>query len=177
MWTPPYCPKFQPTELAWGAGKKCLSGMYFSMRNRATTRPHLCVGFYGGKDSQEATWGPANVAGCWARAEKGMAYWIAAGMGQPDGSLAGAITDLHGVGNWTTSGDNCPGIADMECTTTPSPLTRPPYRPAQGTRKFTATAASRAQRKRRSGSDTAVAWRACGVFSSLGPLGGGAGVV
>ena len=173
MWTPPYCPKSQPIKLVWGAGKQRPSGMYFSNRNHAATSLHLRMGFYGGKGSQEATWGPVNVAGCWAKAEKGMASWIAAGMGQPDGSLTGAITDLHGVGNWTTSGDNCLGIADMECTTTPSPLTRPPYRPAKGTRKITATTASRAQRNRRSGNDTAVTLRACGVRS--GHLGGRSG--
>ena len=27
VWTPPYCPKFQPIELVWGAGKERASGM------------------------------------------------------------------------------------------------------------------------------------------------------
>ena len=80
------------------------------------------MGFYGGKDSQGQTWGPANIAGCWAPAEKEMNKWIAAGMGQPDGSLTGAITDLHGVGNWTTSGADCLDITDMECPRDPEPV-------------------------------------------------------
>ena len=49
--TPPYCPKFQPIEPVWGAGKQRPSGIYFSNRNRATTRLHLRMGFYGGKGS------------------------------------------------------------------------------------------------------------------------------
>ena len=28
VWTPPYCPKFQPIELVWGAGKERASGMW-----------------------------------------------------------------------------------------------------------------------------------------------------
>ena len=44
-----------------------------------------------------------------------MVKWIAAGKGHADGGLAGAIKDLNGVGNWTTSGDDCLDIADMEC--------------------------------------------------------------
>ena len=106
MWTPPYCSRFQPIKPVWGAGKQRPSVMYFSNRNRATTRLRLRTGFYGGKDSQEATWGPANIAGCWAKAEKGMVKWIAADKGQPDGGLTGTITGLHGVGNRTTSGDD-----------------------------------------------------------------------
>ena len=28
VWTPPYCPKSQPIELVWGAGKERASGMW-----------------------------------------------------------------------------------------------------------------------------------------------------
>jgi hypothetical protein len=55
VWTPPYCPKFQPIELVWGAGKQRASGIYFPNRDLATTRLHLRMGFYGGKDGQGAT--------------------------------------------------------------------------------------------------------------------------
>jgi len=113
---PPYCPsKFQPMELVWGAGEQHPSGIYFSNRDLAVTRLHLRMGFYGGKDSQGAIWGPVNIAGCWARAEKEVVKWIAAGKGHADGGLTGTATDLRGVRNWTTSGDDCLDIADMEC--------------------------------------------------------------
>ena len=122
MWAPPYCPKFQLIELVWGVGKQRASGMWLPNRDLATTRLYLRMGFYGGKDSQGATWGPANIAGCWARAEKKMVKWIAAGKGHADGGLTGTTTELHGVRNWTTSGDDCLDIADMECPRDPEPV-------------------------------------------------------
>ena len=51
MWTPHYCPKFQPTEPVWGAGKQRPPGMHFPNRSRATTRIHLRMRFCGGKGS------------------------------------------------------------------------------------------------------------------------------
>ena len=102
--------------------------------------------FYGGKDSQGATWGPATIAGCWATAEKEMDKWIAADKDHVDGGLTGTITDLHGVGNeleleliqshmaqkpmlrgevgahWITTGAGCLDITDMECPRDPEPL-------------------------------------------------------
>ena len=38
VWTPPYCPKFQPIELVWGAGNERASGMWLPNRDLATTR-------------------------------------------------------------------------------------------------------------------------------------------
>ena len=121
VWTPPYCPKFQPIELVWGAGKERASGLWLPNRDLETTRLHLRMGFYGGKDSQGATWGPVNIAGCWARAEKEMDKWIAVDKDRADGGLTVAITDIHGVGNWTTSGDDCLDITDLECPRDPEP--------------------------------------------------------
>ena len=46
VWTPPYCPKSQPIELVWGAGKERASGMWLPNRDLATTRLHLRMGFY-----------------------------------------------------------------------------------------------------------------------------------
>jgi len=109
-------------ELVWGAGKQRASGMYFPTRDLATTRLHLRMGFYGGKDSQGATWGPVNIAGCWAKAEKEMNKWIAVDKDHVDGGLTGTITDLHGAENWTTSGDDCLDITDMECPPDPEPV-------------------------------------------------------
>ena len=66
------------------------------------------MGFYGGKDSQGQTWGPANIAGCWATAEKEMDKWIAVDKGHVDGGLTGTITDLHGVGKLDHLGRRLP---------------------------------------------------------------------
>ena len=96
--------------------------MDFSVRDPATTRLHLRMGFYGGKNSQGETWGPVNIAGCWATAEKEMNKWIAVGKGHVDGGLTGAITELHGVGNRASSGDDCLDIAEMECPRDPEPV-------------------------------------------------------
>lgn len=131
------------------------------------------MGFYGGKDSQGQTWGPVNIAGCWATAEKEMNKWIAVDKDHVDGGLTGTITDLHGVGNWTTSGADCLDITDMECPRDPEPVDATALQVGPGDEEITATTTSRAQRKRWSGSDTAVAWRACGV--RWGHLGGGSG--
>ena len=80
------------------------------------------MGFYGGKDSQGQTWGPVNIAGCWATAEKEMNKWIAVDKDHVEGGLTGTITDLHGVGNWTTPGADCLDITDMECPRDPEPV-------------------------------------------------------
>ena len=50
--TRPYCPKFQPIELVWGASKERAAGMWLPNGDLATTRLHLRMGFCGGKDSQ-----------------------------------------------------------------------------------------------------------------------------
>ena len=119
------------------------------------------------------TWRPASIAGCWTRAEKELSKWIAAGRGRADDGLTGEITGLHGIGNWTTSGDDCFHITDMGCLRDPEPVDATALQVGPGDEEITATTTSRAQRKRRSGSDTAVAWRACGV--RWGHLGGGSG--
>ena len=122
VWTPPYCPKFQPIELVWGAGKQRASGMYFPNRDLIDTRLHLRMGFYGGSDYRGTTWAAVNIAGCWAKAEKEMNKWIAVDKGHVDGGLTGAITDLHGAGNWTSTGVGCLDITDMECAPDPEPV-------------------------------------------------------
>jgi hypothetical protein len=115
VWTPPYCPKFQPIELLWGAGKQRASGMYYPGRDMATTRLHLRMGFYGGSDGRGTTWEAVNIAGCWTKAEGEMNKWIAVDKDHVDGGLTGKITNLHGAGNWTTSAADCLDITDMEC--------------------------------------------------------------
>jgi len=94
VWTPPYCPKSQPIELVWGAGKQRASGMAFPNRDLATTRLHLRISPFGGKDSQGAAWGPVNLTGCWTRAELEMNKWIAVDKGHVGGSLANSKLEL-----------------------------------------------------------------------------------
>jgi hypothetical protein len=47
VWTPPYCPKFQPIELVWGAGKQRAATMWYYGRDLEVVRHHLRLGFYG----------------------------------------------------------------------------------------------------------------------------------
>ena len=42
--------------------------------------------------------------------------------GHVDGGLTGTITDLHGAGNWTSTGVGCLDITDMECAPDPEPV-------------------------------------------------------
>jgi len=49
IWTPPYCPKFQPIELVWGVGKQRAGTLYKPKRTLDSTRRHLRRGWYGGK--------------------------------------------------------------------------------------------------------------------------------
>ena len=51
-----------------------------------------------------------------------MNKWITVDKDHVDGGLTGTIMDLHGVGNWTTSGDDCLDITDMEFPRDPEPL-------------------------------------------------------
>ena len=77
IWTPPYCPKFQPIGLVWGVGKQRAGTLYFRGRDLQTTREHLRRGFYGGKGSGTKKFEPCNVRGCWETALSEMAHWIA----------------------------------------------------------------------------------------------------
>ena len=45
-----------------------------------------------------------------------MNKWIAVDKDHVDGGLTGTIMDLHGVGNWTTSGDDCLDITEKTLT-------------------------------------------------------------
>ena len=36
--------------------------------------------------------------------------------------MTGTITDLHGAGNWTSTGVGCLDITDMECAPDPEPV-------------------------------------------------------
>ena len=41
IWTPPYCPKFQPIELVWGVGKQRAGTLYKQKRTLKATKRHL----------------------------------------------------------------------------------------------------------------------------------------
>jgi len=66
--------------------------------------------------------GPGDYGPVFPPAEKEMNKWIAVDKDHVDGGLTWTVTDLHGVGNWTTSGAKCLDITDMECPRDPEPL-------------------------------------------------------
>ena len=63
VWTPPYCPKFQPIELAWGVGKQRVGCLFFKGRDLKITKEHLRIGSYGGS-ARGRTFEPCNVWDC-----------------------------------------------------------------------------------------------------------------
>ena len=115
VWTAPYCPKFQPIELLWGAAKQRASGMYEPDRNPAQTRLDLRMGFYGGTDAHgHDVWPLVNIAGCYDKAGGEMNKWIAADKRHVADGVHGTITDLKGAGACTSTPANCLNITDME---------------------------------------------------------------
>lgn len=122
VWTPPYCPKFQPIELVWGAAKQRASGMYYVGRDLMTTRLHLRLGFYGGDDGQGTSWKAVDVAGCWRTAEGHINAWIKKDRDHVDDGLSGTIDDLKGAGAWTETPSTCLNITDMDVNEDPRPV-------------------------------------------------------
>jgi hypothetical protein len=115
MWTPPYCPKFQPIELVWGVGKQRAGTLYFKGRDLKTTREHLRRGWYGGKGPGTKNFEPCNVRGCWETALTEMNSWISADLEHNPGTgLTGKLGALGGVENWTSTAGNCCNIGDMD---------------------------------------------------------------
>ena len=72
IWTPPYCPKFQPIELVWGIGKQRAGTLYRAGRTKEATRRHLRRGWYGGKGKGTARFMPCDVHGCWKTSKREM---------------------------------------------------------------------------------------------------------
>lgn len=114
VWTPPYCPKFQPIELLWGAAKQRAATMYFPGRNMATTKLHLRLGFYGGNNNNGRHWGPVNIAGCWNTAKAELNKWISLDRKYVEDGLSGDLDNLLGVEAWTSSPSTCLNIQDMD---------------------------------------------------------------
>ena len=76
IWTPPYCPKFQPIELVWGVGKQRAGTLYKPGRTKETTRRHLRRGWNGGKGKGGQRFMPCDVHGCWKTAMRELGLWI-----------------------------------------------------------------------------------------------------
>ena len=114
IWTPPYCPKYQPIELVWGVGKQRAGCLYFRKRDLATTKQHLRVGWYGGTVGRR-TFLPCNVWGCWQNALTEMQSWVDKDLKfTPLVGLSGTLgSGLMNVGSWTSSEESCLDIKDM----------------------------------------------------------------
>ena len=117
IWTPPYCPKFQPIELVWGAGKQRVAWGYFGSRNLEETRKQLRIGFYGGvigKGNQKRKNSKVDIAGCWKKAKGELNAWISKDCENIGVSgLSGDLDNLVGASNWTNSTDDCLDIQDF----------------------------------------------------------------
>ena len=116
IWTPPYCPKFQPIELVWGAGKQRVAWGYFGSRNLEETRNQLRIGFYGGvigEGNRERKHSKVDIAGCWKKAKGELNAWISKDCENIGVSgLSGDLDNLVGASNWTNSTDDCLDIQD-----------------------------------------------------------------
>jgi hypothetical protein len=113
IWTPPYCPKFQPIELVWGGGKQRAAHLYRPGRKLADTRQHLRRGFYGGQGHGTHEWGPIDIAGCWTKAMGEIDAWIAKDTIHEQDGLSGTLIGLVGIEKWTSTGSDCLDISDM----------------------------------------------------------------
>ena len=107
IWTPPYCPKFQPIELVWGAGKQRVAWGYFGSRNLEETRNQLRIGFYGGvigEGNRERKHSKVDIAGCWKKAKGELNAWISKDCENIGVSgLSGDLDNLVGASNCTNS--------------------------------------------------------------------------
>ena len=101
IWTPPYCPKFQPIELVWGVGKQRAATLYKPGRTMKETKEHLRRGWYGGVGSADEVWAECNVAGCWRTAMGEIDQWIAKdNVVNPGQGVTGNLANLGGVQEW-----------------------------------------------------------------------------
>ena len=114
IWTPPYCPKFQPIELVWGVGKQRAGTLYKKGRSMNTTQRHLRRDWYGGKGKGSQRFKRCNVRGCWETAEREINAWIGKDKVHNKDGVEGTLRDLVGADLWTETDENCCDIDDME---------------------------------------------------------------
>jgi len=122
VWTPPYCPKFQPIELVWGVGKQRAGTLYKPKRTLNSTRRHLRRGWYGGKGKGSPRFEKCNVRGCWETAEREMNAWIGKDRTYNENGVEGSLQELVGAERWTRTDGTCLQISDMEGTGTADEL-------------------------------------------------------
>ena len=115
IWTPPYCPKFQPIELVWGVAKQRAARLWYKGRTLAMTLKHLRLGFYGGvpRVGMER-WATTNVAGCVRTAYDEMDKWIKGDLERNADGLMGTIEHLEGWENWTETTMPCLAVDDLD---------------------------------------------------------------
>ena len=109
IWTPPYCPKFQPIELVWGLAKQRAARLWYKGRTLAMTLKHLRFGFYGGvprvgwSAGLRQTW----RAACGHTAYGEMDKWTKGDLERNADGLMGTIGHLEGLENWTGTTMSC----------------------------------------------------------------------
>jgi transposase len=117
IWTPPYCPRFQPIELVWGVAKQRVAWSYTGKRNMQETHRQLRIGFYGGTIGtgfHRHVWQPTNVAGCWETAKREINRWISMGAEYNDNGITGDLDDFQNIGSGTATGETCLDIDDID---------------------------------------------------------------
>jgi transposase len=113
IWTPPYCPKFQPIELVWGGGKQRAAQLYRPGRNLQRTRDDLRIGFYGGQGHGSNVFQSINIAGCWLKALGEINAWISKDIEHEEDGLTGDLVNLVGVQKWTSTQEDCLDCKDI----------------------------------------------------------------
>ena len=113
IWTPQYCPKFQPIELVWGIGKQRVAWAYYGTRTMKQVQEELRIGWYGGTlglGHQKRTYLKADIAGCWRTALKEINKWLSKDSEHNPNGLTGTIdadgSGLVGVAHWTETGES-----------------------------------------------------------------------
>lgn len=107
IWTPPYCPTFQPIEEFWGVGKQRAGIMYTPGRTLEQVKGHLRMGWYGAPkgewhDNKERP--GVNCGSLVRRSEEAVDHWIAKDIEHNEVGLTGSLKDLGNIDKWTDTG-------------------------------------------------------------------------
>ena len=107
VWTPPYCPTFQPIEEFWGGGKQRAGIMYKPGRTLEQVKVHLRNGWYG---APKKSWHDGkkrdalNCADLIRRSDGAVNAWIAKDIKYNENGLTGTLSNLGNVSEWTDTG-------------------------------------------------------------------------